>query len=109
MLADLVVSASIEPEGFGRTSIEALAMGRPVVAFAHGGPVDVIEHDVNGWLATPGDADALADAIAEALDLDPAIRTPMAIAARASVEHRFALNLMCDSTLKLYQPLLMTP
>ena len=55
MLADVVVSASSDPEGFGRTIIEAQAMGRPVVATAHGGSCETIEPGITGWLVPPRD------------------------------------------------------
>ena len=61
MLSDVVVSASNEPEGFGRVIIEAQAMGRPVVATDHGGARETILPGVTGWLAAPGDPAALAD------------------------------------------------
>ena len=67
MLSDVVVSASNEPEGFGRVIIEAQAMGRPVVATDHGGARETIVPGVTGWLAPPGDPAALAAAIGEAL------------------------------------------
>ncbi len=60
MLADVVVSASTQPEGFGRVIIEAQAMGRPVIATAHGGAQETITPGDTGWLVPPGDAAALA-------------------------------------------------
>jgi glycosyltransferase involved in cell wall biosynthesis len=53
MLADVVVSASNRPEGFGRVAIEAQAMGRPVIATGHGGARETIVDGVTGWLAPP--------------------------------------------------------
>ena len=55
MLSDVVVSASTDPEGFGRVIIEAQAMGRPVVATDHGGARETIQPGVTGWLAQPSD------------------------------------------------------
>ena len=54
-LSDVVVSASTDPEGFGRIIIEAQAMGRPVVATDHGGARETIAPGVTGWLAQPSD------------------------------------------------------
>src|SRR6185437_11755619 len=67
MLADIVISASTQPEGFGRVIIEAQAMGRPVIATAHGGAQETITPGDTGWLVPPGDAAALAAALAQAL------------------------------------------
>ena len=49
MLADLVVNPSLEPEPFGRTVIEAQAMGRPVIVADHGGTAETVDHGVTGW------------------------------------------------------------
>ena len=67
MLADVVVSASTDPEGFGRIIIEAQAMGRPVVATDHGGARETIVPGMNGWLVPPRDPAALAGAIGAGL------------------------------------------
>ena len=67
MLADVVVSASRNPEGFGRVIVEAQAMGRPAIATDHGGARETIIPDVTGWLVPPRDPTALAAAIGEAL------------------------------------------
>ena len=56
MLADVVVSASTDPEGFGRVIVEAQAMGRPVIATDHGGARETVVPGSTGWLVPPGDA-----------------------------------------------------
>jgi glycosyltransferase involved in cell wall biosynthesis len=60
---DVVVHAAIEPEPFGRVIIEALALGRPVVATALGGPVEIIQDGLSGLLVPPADSRAIADKI----------------------------------------------
>lgn len=60
---DVVVHASTSPEPFGRVIVEAMALGRPVIATALGGPLEIIEHGRNGFLIEPGDPVALAEAI----------------------------------------------
>jgi len=60
---DIVVHASTSPEPFGRVIIEAMALGRPVIATALGGPLEIIKHGHNGFLIEPGDPAALAEAI----------------------------------------------
>src|SRR5205085_12020240 len=69
MLADVVVSASRDPEGFGRIIVEAQAMGRPVIATDHGGARETIVPGVTGWLVPPCDLASLAAAISEVLSL----------------------------------------
>jgi phosphatidylinositol alpha 1,6-mannosyltransferase len=71
-------------ETFGQTIQEASASGLPVVAPAKGGPVDLVEDGVTGYLVTPGDADALT-AATQRLAADPAARAAMGRAARQRV------------------------
>lgn len=73
-LADIVVNCSTEPEAFGRTIIEAQAMGKIVVAAGHGGAHETIEPDVTGFLFPPGDETALAGLFDAILDGDAALR-----------------------------------
>lgn len=68
-VSDVVVSASLQPEAFGRTVAEALAMRRPVAAPAHGGALDIVRSGDNGMLFTPGNAAALAQALQQAAAL----------------------------------------
>jgi glycosyltransferase involved in cell wall biosynthesis len=70
----VVVHASTVPEPFGQVVVEAMACGVPVVASAAGGPAEIITHAIDGLLVAPGDAGALADAIAELFE-DGDLRT----------------------------------
>ena len=106
MVADVVVMPSVTPEPFGRVALEAQAMGRPIVAFAHGGAVESIEHEKTGWLATPGDADSLAENLRAALILKPQARKAYALDARAHIETYFSTDQMCQKTLKIYRRML---
>jgi glycosyltransferase involved in cell wall biosynthesis len=106
MLADVVVSASTRPEGFGRAIAEALAMGRPVIATDHGGASEIVERGVTGWLVPPGDADTLAEALAEALALEPDRRHRLAERAIASIRGRFSRGLMTGRTMAVYAEIL---
>jgi glycosyltransferase involved in cell wall biosynthesis len=106
MLADVVVSASTEPEGFGRVIVEAQAMGRPVIATAHGGALETVVPGETGWLVRPGDAGALAAALAAALDLDPDARRDLARRAMAHVRAHFTVADMTGRTIALYEELL---
>jgi glycosyltransferase involved in cell wall biosynthesis len=106
MLADVVVSASIEPEGFGRVAVEAQAMGRPLVATDHGGSQETIAAGETGWLVPPGDPAALAEAIEGALALDPEQREVLGERGRAWVAQNFTIDRMCAATLAVYEELL---
>lgn len=106
VLSDVVVSASTDPEGFGRVIIEAQAMGRPVVATDHGGARETIRPGVTGWLAPPRDPAALADAIGQALRLDPAERAAFARRAMAHVASGYTRDAMCAKTIDVYEELL---
>ncbi|HLB80781.1 MAG TPA: glycosyltransferase family 4 protein [Dongiaceae bacterium] len=105
-LADVVVSASVAPEAFGRTIAEAQAMGRPVVASDHGGVREQAAIGRMVWLTPPGDAAALAAAIVRALDLSPEERERLAPEAIAAVRAHYAKDAMCADTLAVYRELL---
>lgn len=106
MLADVVVSASTEPEGFGRIIVEAQAMGRPVVATDHGGARETVIPGVTGWLVPARDLAALAQGIAGALSLTPAERARLAQGAIAHVAGHFTRQQMCAKTIAVYEELL---
>jgi glycosyltransferase involved in cell wall biosynthesis len=105
-LADIVISASTEPEGFGRVVIEAQAMARPVVATNHGGAAETVTHGMTGWLVPPGDAPALAAALDAVLDLPPEERAATAERARAAVQAHYTVAAMQRATLEVYRDLL---
>ena len=106
MLADVVVSASRDPEGFGRIIAEAQAMGRPVVATDHGGARETIVPGITGWLVPPRDPAALAAAISEALSLATDERQKLARRARAHIAAEFTREAMCARTIAVYEELL---
>jgi glycosyltransferase involved in cell wall biosynthesis len=106
VLADVVVSASTDPEGFGRTIVEAQAMGRPVIATDHGGARETVIPGSTGWLVPPGDTSSLAAAISEALTLDPVSRQALAWRARAHIAAGFTREAMCARTIEIYEELL---
>jgi glycosyltransferase involved in cell wall biosynthesis len=106
LLADVVVSASTEPEGFGRVVVEAQAMGRPVVATNHGGARETIVPGVTGWLVPAREPAALAQAIGAALALAPADRALLARRAASHVRAHFTREEMCARTIAVYEELL---
>ena len=106
MLSDVVISASTDPEAFGRVAAEAQAMGRPIVATDHGGARETVVPGKTGWLVPAGRAAPLAAAISEALALDPAARDALARDAREHVCANFDVRQMCAATLEVYRQVL---
>ena len=106
MLADVVVSASLDPEAFGRVIVEAQAMGRPTIASDHGAARETLVAGETGWLTPPGDARALAAALTTALALDTEARGALARRAMARVRPAYATETMCAHTLAVYRELL---
>ncbi|MFO1189569.1 MAG: glycosyltransferase family 4 protein [Alphaproteobacteria bacterium] len=105
-LADVVVSASTDPEAFGRVAVEAQAMGCPVVATDHGGARETVVPASTGWLVPPGDAGMLAAAIDAALALDDDARQRLRARAIAHVRANFSKAQMGEATLAVYRELL---
>lgn len=106
MLADVVVSASTDPEAFGRVAVEAQAMGKPVIATAHGGARETVIDNVTGLLTPPSDAGALADRLERALALTTAEREALGERAIDNARRNFGKRQMCDRTLDVYRELL---
>lgn len=100
--ADVVVSASLEPEAFGRVAVEAQAMRRLIVATDLGAARETVLPEQAGWLVQPEDAGAMASAIAEALNLDPFQAEAMRDRGRAHVVRKFDVRTMCRHTLQVY-------
>jgi len=106
LAADVVINPSLEPEAFGRTAAEALAMGRPAIVADHGGAREVVEPGETGWRTPPGDAAALAAAIDQALGLDLASRERLAARSRERVARCFSKAALQESTLRVYREVL---
>ena len=106
LASDIVVSASTDPEAFGRVAAEAGAMERPVIATDHGGSREIVLPNRTGVLVPPGDADALAGALRALLSLDKEERALMGRSARAHIATHFTVERMCADTLVLYRDLL---
>ncbi|TNE36677.1 MAG: glycosyltransferase [Alphaproteobacteria bacterium] len=107
-LADIVVSASVEPEAFGRVAVEAQAMGKPIIATDHGGSAETVllgSDIATGWRVKPGDAVALADALEEALGAGPEVWQEMGRRGRANAEANFSVKQMCRKTIEVYREL----
>lgn len=107
--ASVVAVPSTEPEAFGRSAVEAQAMGALVVVSDSGAAPETVlappqtpASRRTGWRTPPGDAGALADALQAALTLGASAREALAQRARAHVERHFSLETMTADTLAVY-------
>ncbi len=105
-LADVVVSSSIEPEAFGRVSVEAQAMGKPVIASDLGGSKETILKGKSGFLYKHDDPRQLAKALNNVIELDHDTLNSIGNEGRKNVTKKFDVEAMCDSTLREYKKLL---
>mgnify|MGYP001497065831 FL=1 len=107
MLADLVISCSTKPEAFGRTILEAQAMGRPVLAFNHGGSVELINENKNGILSPALDIDIFAENILKSLSLSMKDRKKISKESVEKVNSKYLTSMMCKKTISLYKSLIL--
>ncbi|MDE2368748.1 MAG: glycosyltransferase family 4 protein [Burkholderiales bacterium] len=101
---DIFVLPSTEPDPFPTVVLEAMAAGKPVVAFRHGGVCEMVEEGRSGILCTPGSAAELADAI-ERLASAPDMRVAMGMAGRERVDRLFTRAAFIDRFHALYREL----
>ena len=108
--ASVVAVPSTAPEAFGRSAVEAQAMGTMVVVSDSGAAPETVlappqapAQARTGWRVPPGDASALADALESALMLGATARDAIALRARAHVEANFSLEQMTEKTLAIYR------
>ncbi len=107
LLADIVLStSSSEPEAFGRTTIEAMAMGKPVIATAHGGSLETVVPGETGWLVKPADSLDLALTIDKALAIEKEQLRKMGENGRKRIQANFTAEAMCEQTIAFYYELL---
>lgn len=102
--ADVVVAPSLQ-ENLSNTVMESLACGTPVVAFNIGGMPDMIDHQMNGYLARPFETDDLAEGIMWVLE-NTDRRNTLSQRARQTVLERYALKIVANRYLSLYQSIL---
>ena len=105
-ISDLVVSASIKPEAFGRVSVEAQAMEKPIIASNIGGSNETIINEKTGFLFEAGDSLSLSKKIVEILQLDETTLKSMGNEGRKNVIKKFNIEKMCFSTYSEYKKLL---
>lgn len=104
-MAHVVVSASIDPEAFGRIMSEAGALGTPVIASDHGGAQEIIAPKETGWLYAPGDSETLAGHLDHVLSMPLTQYKTMSRKAVDRVRMYFTNDQMMQKTLSVYQSL----
>ena len=105
-LADVVISASIQPEAFGRVSVEAQAMNKPIIASNIGGSKETILKNKSGFLYKHDDPRELAKNINTVMELDQDVLNSMGNEGRKNIIKKFDVEAMCDSTLREYKKLI---
>ena len=105
-LADVVVSASIEPEAFGRVSVEAQSMGKPIIASNIGGSKETIINKKTGFLYKHDDPRELAKILNTVIQLTPDELKSIGNEGRKNVTKKFDIETMCQSNLKEYKRLI---
>ena len=105
MLADIIVSSSIEPEAFGRVSVEAQSMRKPIIASNIGGSNETIINNKTGILFENGNVDSLSQKINEIVNLDTLTLELMGKEGRKNVINRFNIEKMCLNTYSEYKKL----
>ena len=105
-LADIVVSSSIEPEAFGRVSIEAQSMKKPIIASNIGGSNETIVDNKTGLLFESGNPQALSNKLKEIIKLDTLTLDLMGNEGRKNVLNRFNIEKMCFNTYSEYKKLI---
>jgi len=104
-ISDFVVSASIEPEAFGRISVEAQSMQKPILASNIGGSKETIIDNKTGLLFEAGNSEEMSKKIIELLNLDESTLKQMGIEGRKNVINKFNVEKMCFSTYSEYKKL----
>ena len=105
-ISDIIVSASIEPEAFGRISVEAQSMEKPIIASNIGGSNETIVNDKTGFLFEAGKPAELSKKIIHVLNLDESTLKFIGIEGRKNVIKKFNIEKMCFSTYSEYKKLI---
>ncbi len=105
-ISDFVVSASIEPEAFGRVSVEAQSMQKPILASNIGGSKETIIDNKTGILFEAGNSEEMSKKIIELLNLDETTVNQMGIEGRKNIINKFNVEKMCFSTYSEYKKLI---
>ena len=104
-VSDIVVSASIEPEAFGRVAVEAQSMEKPIIASNIGGSNETIIDNKTGFLFNSGNAKSLSEKILMVLNLNDTSLKSIGIEGRKNIINKFNVEKMCFSTYSEYKRL----
>tara|TARA_B100000686_G_scaffold286146_1_gene310724 strand:- start:198 stop:1361 length:1164 start_codon:yes stop_codon:yes gene_type:complete len=105
-IANIVVSASIEPEAFGRVSVEAQSMEVPIVASDIGGSRETVIKDKTGFLFKNKEADDLANTLSAIMQKDYNSIKSIGLEGRKNVLKKFDVDKMCKTTFTEYKKLI---
>jgi len=102
----LVCSCSIEPEAFGRVSVEAQSMEVPIIASNIGGSKETIVKDKTGFLFESGNSNALTNTIIMAMQKDYNSLKSIGFEGRKNILKKFDVDKMCNTTFTEYKKLI---
>ena len=105
-VSDIVVSASVEPEAFGRVSVEAQSMEKLIIASDIGGSRETVIDEKTGFLFKSGNAKSLSEKILKVLSLDELTLQSIGAKGRKNVVEKFNVEKMCFSTYSEYRKLI---
>ena len=105
-ISDVIVSSSIEPEAFGRVSVEAQSMEKPIIASNIGGSNETIINNKTGFLFSAGDPKNLNEKLKEVLNLSEVTLNGIGAEGRKNVIIKFNVEKMCNSTYSEYKKLI---
>ena len=105
-ISNIIVSASIEPEAFGRVAVEAQSMEKPIIASNIGGSNETIIDEKTGFLFVSGDIKSLSQKILKAISMDESSLKSMGVEGRKNIIQKFNVEKMCFSTYSEYKRIL---
>lgn len=105
-ISTVIVSSSIEPEAFGRVSVEAQSMEKPIVASNIGGSNETIINDKTGFLFKAGDSKNLSEKLKEVLNLSELTLNGIGAEGRKNIIAKFNVEKMCNTTYSEYKKLI---
>ncbi|MDC3165385.1 glycosyltransferase family 4 protein [Candidatus Pelagibacter sp.] len=105
-VSDIIISASTEPEAFGRVAVEAQSMEKPIIASNIGGSNETIIDEKTGFLYEAGNAKSLSNKILRTLNMDETLLKSIGNEGRKNIVQKFNVEKMCFSTYSEYKKLL---
>jgi glycosyltransferase involved in cell wall biosynthesis len=105
-VSDIIISASIEPEAFGRVAVEAQSMEKVIIASDIGGSNETVIDEKTGYLFEAGNANSLSKKILKVLNLDDTTIKTIGTEGRKNIVNKFNVEKMCFSTYSEYKKLI---